>query len=207
MKKFLTCLLMLISINIAFAEENYKIIENQEQIYYSPIDNIWSLSKSTDSDLLVNKELIEGNGSYSLYKYSDGSIAFALATDCEIISNGKLVVVDNNLLKFSQIIYYDNKFEQIPISEEEIKNVFFNIEILKISQIDTDNKTWLHKPFRKNKTILLLNDTNKFFHQINCKSKNAQNENIKGLITFSRYGIFTFKHFGERNGKLIFYIR
>ena len=80
-------------------------------------------------------------------------------------------------------------------------------QIFKVSQIDTDNKTWLHKPFGKDKTILLLNDTERFFHQIKCNSTKAQDKNLKGLITFSRYGIYTFKHLGERNGKLIFYIR
>ena len=59
----------------------------------------------------------------------------------------------------------------------------------------------------KNKTILLVNDTDKYFHQITCKSKGAQDEEIKGLVTFNRYGIFNFKHFGKRDGKLIFYIR
>ena len=53
----------------------------------------------------------------------------------------------------------------------------------------------------------MYNDTDKFFHGISTKSKNTQNTDIRSIITFSRYGIFRFKHYGEHNGKLILYIR
>ena len=66
---------------------------------------------------------------------------------------------------------------------------------------------WIHKPLFKNKKILLVNDTDRYFNKISCKSKNIQDSKIKGLITISRYGIFKFKHYGQRDGKLIFYIR
>ena len=51
------------------------------------------------------------------------------------------------------------------------------------------------------------NKTTKYEHVIPQLVAIEQNPDIKGLITFNRYGIFTFKHLGERNGKLIFYIR
>ena len=37
------------------------------------------------SPKVLTKELIEGSGSYSRYNYPDGSLAFALTTDCEIL--------------------------------------------------------------------------------------------------------------------------
>ena len=66
---------------------------------------------------------------------------------------------------------------------------------------------WIHKPIFKKKTFILVNDTDRFFHRITCKSKNTQDPEIKGLFTISRYGIIRFTHFGERDGKLTFYIR
>ena len=66
---------------------------------------------------------------------------------------------------------------------------------------------WLHKPLFKKKTILLVNDTDRYFHKITCKSKNIQDSEIKGLITIPRYGIIRFTHFGKHKGKLTFYIR
>jgi hypothetical protein len=103
---------------------------------------------------------------------------------------------------------YDNgRFEQVPMEINEVQQLFPDVELFKVSNIDNDGKTWLHKPLFKNKTILLFNDTDRFFHKITCKSKKAQDVDIKGLITFSRYGIYRFKHFGKHKGELVFYIR
>lgn len=208
MKKVLLFLSFLFLITPINAEDSlYDIIENENEIFYSQINNTWSINKSSDEDLVLFKNSFDGAGSYSTYKFSDGSLAFALATNCELIKDGKLIIIDNNLLKYYELQYNNKNIKQIELSESELKNIFPDTEIFKISQIDNDDKIWLHKPLLKKRTILLLNDTNRFFHQINCKSKNVQDNEIKGLITFNRYGSFTFKHFGKRNGKLIFYIR
>ena len=71
----------------------------------------------------------------------------------------------------------------------------------------TEKREYVLEDIGKNKTVLLLNDTDRFFHRFECKSKNSQDEDVKNLITFSRYGMYKFKHFGERNGKIVFLIR
>lgn len=208
MKKFLLLLLIFLSANVVFAlPEDFKIMENSSIVYYSPSLDSWSIESLSDDSLVLNKELLEGTGSYSIYKYSDGNLAFALATGDEFVYDGKLVVVDNNLLKFSKIICENSAFKEIPMERDEIQEMFPEVEIISASWIDEDNKMWIHKPLFKNKTILLLNDTDKFFHSIKTKSKNAQDEHVKGLITISHYGMYRFKHFGERNGRLTFFIR
>ncbi len=208
MKKFLISLFLLMGCNLVLANPNpYDVIYDEYQAIYTPSENSWSAGGIADDSIILTKELVEGAGSYSKYTYEDGTLAFALPTDCEIIKDGKFIVVDNNLLKFSKVIYDGESFEQVPMTEEEVRQAFEEVELFKVSSIDSDNKTWLHKPLFKKRTILLYNDTDRFFHQINCKSKNVQNLDIKGLITFTRYGIFRFNHFGEHKGKLIFYIR
>lgn len=208
MKKIFLILTFLLLMLPTFAEtESPTVLINNSEVYYSKDSNTWSSAKLDDNSIMLTKTLVEGTGSYSRYNYSEDSLAFALATDYEFLKNGKLIIVDNNLLSYSQMIYDGENFQQIPLNIDEIQEVFQDAEILRVSNIDDDNKTWLHKPFLKKKTILLVNDTDKCFHKLTTKSKNVQDEEIKGLLTFSRYGYYKFKHFGQRDGKLIFYIR
>ena len=209
MKKILTCLLLLIGYNFVLANENpHNAIYNNTQVFHSNYDSKWSLTDvNTNDKIVLTKNLKEGVGSCSIYKYSDNTLAFALATDYEIINNGKLVVIDNNQLKYSKIIFNGENFEQIPLTDEEINEIFPNAEIFKTSWIDSDNKMWLHKPLFKKRNLILVNDNDKSFYKLSTKSKNVQDPEIRGLITINKYGIIRFKHFGERDGKLIFYIR
>ena len=209
MKKILICLTLFLSFNSVFATENpHNAVYNGDQVFHSNYDSKWSLiDVNTNDKLVLTKELFDGTGSCSTYKNIDNSLAFALSTDFEIIKNGNLIVVDNNLLKYSKIIYNGETFELMPLCDEEIKQAFPDAEIYKMSWIDNDNKMWLHKPLLKKRKLLLVNDTDNFYHQFSCKYKNVQDPEIKGLITINRYGIFRFKHFGKRNGELTFYVR
>lgn len=204
MKKIIYSFLTFLFVHFSVCAQE---ITNDTTVYYSEFMNAWSIENMAGDSLVLTKKLIEGTGSYSLYNYSDGSLAFALTTDCEFIKDDKLIIIDNNLLKYYKLVFNGNGFEQIELSLEEIEKIFPDTSILKISEIDPDNKMWIHKPLFKNKKILLVNDTDRYFHKISCKSKNIQDSKIKGLITISRYGIFKFKHYGQRDGKLIFYIR
>lgn len=196
------------SANEIVEENPHNIIRHNDKILYSQLNSVWLKESQGEADELVFiKNLYEGAGSYSIYNKEDGSLAFALATGCELINNGKLIIVDNNVLKYYKLEYNNGSVEQIELTDEEIQDVFPQAEIFKLSQIDSDNKIWLHKPFKKQRTLILVNDTNKFFHGITCKSKNVQDSEIKGLIKISRYGIIRFTHFGEYKGNLTFYIR
>lgn len=208
MKKMFCILGLLFSMNVVFAlPDSYEIMQDNSQLFYSPSNDVWASSQIYDDSIVLNKKLYEGTGAYSVYNYFDGSLAFALATGDEFIYDGKFVIVDNNLLKFSKIIYNGSVFEIVAMEYEEILEIFPDIEIIKVSWIDDDNVMWIHKPFLEKKTILLFNDTERFFHGLMCKSKYSQDDVLKGLITFSRYGIYRFKHYGMRDGKLTFLIR
>lgn len=209
MKKFLFCLLTMVisSISVYALSLEEEFIDADSEVVYSISDSIWRREKISDDDIVLKKTLIEGAGSYSIYNYEDESLAFALATPCELIRNGNLLIVDNNLLKYYKLIYDGQGFEQVILSAEEVQKLFPEADLLRTSFIESDDKIWIHKPFLKKKTILLFNDTDGFYHQITCKSKNVQKSEIKGLLTIPRYGIIRFTHYGKRNGKLIFYVR
>lgn len=213
MKKniFICVTFLFLSINLCFAENNINMdfIQNGDKILWDNTNWIKITPENENQyEKFLIKNLAEGEGSCSLYTNKDESFAFALTTSIELIKDGNLILIDNNLLKYSKLVYdNDNRLVEKDLTDDEIKNIFPDYQIYKMSQIDEDNKMWLHKPFLKTLKLILVNDTNKYFHRFSCKSKNAQDENIKGLITISRYGIYNFTHFGERNGKLTFYIR
>jgi hypothetical protein len=208
MKKYLLFLSILLTCNFAFANENvHNAIYDKDRVAYSLLNSRWQRVSFKNDSINLVKQLVEGTGSCSVYNHEDGTLAFALATDCELINNGKLIIIDNNLLKYYKLIYNGKSFEQVLLTDDEIKSIFPNAELFKLSTLDNDNKVWIHKPFLKKKTILLVNDTENCYHKLNTKSKNVQDSEIKGLITFNNYSIVRFKHFGVRDGKLIFYIR
>lgn len=210
MRRALFVFLFLIISPFVLADEYvFDKVLNNRSISYIPSESTWTTSNVVkENNIILTKKLVEsGSGSYSIYNYSDGSLAFALSTGLEILKNNKLIIVDNNLLKFYKLIFTDDGFKQVLLSDKEIKEIFPDREIFKISYIDSDNRVWLHKPFNKVKKILLLNDTDSCFYGLNTKSKNTQDKDFVSLITFRRYGIYNFNHFGEYKGKITFYIR
>lgn len=208
MKKVFLVLLTLLVCNFSYAEDNlHNAIRNEDTIVYSLEDSSWKRFSGEEDGIIITKQLVEGTGSCSIYNNADGTLAFALATDYELINDGKLIIVDNNMLKYYKLLYNGESFEQVLLSEDEVKSIFPDVEIYKLSCVDSDGKMWLHKPLGKQRNLLLFNDTDRCFHSLNTLSKGVQDSEIKGLIKINKYGIIRFSHFGERDGKLVFYIR
>ena len=208
MRVLLWLSLVILTCNTAFANlVSGNFIENNQQITYLQDENKWSFEEISDNSIVLVKKLMEGTGCYSVYNYADDTLAFALASGTEFIQNGRLVVCDNNTLSYSEIVYKNGSFMQVPMEISEIQTMFPQAEILRMSQISEDNRVWLHKPLFKKKIVLLVNDTDRYFYKLTCSSRKVQNSEISGLLTFSRYGFYKFTHFGERNGQLIFYVR
>lgn len=198
--------------NSVFAEEelqeNIDTNTNINQFIYNPYSETWSLGNATeDSDIQLTKQLVEAGVNYTQFFYNDGSLAATLNTDYEFIRNGKLYGVNNNELKFYEIIYNGEYFEEIPIGADEIQNLFPDTELIRLSQIDSDHKMWLSKPIFKKKDFLFINDSNKSYYKLTPRVKKLQQSEIKGLITIPYYGMFTLDHYGEYKGKIRIYIR
>ena len=119
MKKMFLSLLFFCLSGIVFAQDNiHNAVYNDSKIYYSPINQTWSFESTETDDLVFTKKLIEGDGGYSIYYKDDGSLGFVLNTDYELINNGKLIIVDNNLLKYYKLIYNGTNHEQIELTEK-----------------------------------------------------------------------------------------
>ena len=209
MKKFLICLLVLfLNVINASADENlYELVNNSSQVIYNPINASWSLNTDNNEGILLVKRASEGTGSYSQYLFTDNRIAFTLPTAVEIIKNGKLIAVDDDELKFTEIVYDGEVFLENPLSPEKIEELFPEFTVFRLSRVENDNKIWLHKPFGKNKKFIFINDTDRFFHKLSAKDKKVQTDNLRCFVNIYRYGIFNFIHYGKRNGKLTIYVR
>src|SRR5699024_9469228 len=130
--------------------------------------------------------------------------AFQSGSNFEFIDDKKLIAVDNASLKYSKIIFDGSKFIQIPLEIEELKTIFPDVEIIKISRFK-NNKLTIKKPLFKKKTVLLINDTDEYFHKYFVSPESSANKNIKGLITLSKkFTKVKFCHLGEKDGLTIY---
>ena len=173
------------------------------QAVYMPKTKTWATAGMADGRVVLTKKTTEGSGNYSEYYYGNGKLAVALKSNFEFIKDGQLIGVDNAGLKYYKISYNtkSKKFVETPLSEKELQKLFPNAKIVKISQF-TNNEYTLNKPFFKERTILLLNDTDKYFHKYTYTPSSVQTTDIKGLITVKHIGKVKFSLYGDKTNML-----
>lgn len=178
------------------------VYEN-DKVIYDTKTKCWSKEENKEG-IILYKKTSSGTGSYSIYYYKCNKPAFQSGSNFEFIDDKKLIAVDNASLKYSKIIFDGSKFIQIPLEIEELKTIFPDVEIIKISRFK-NNKLTIKKPLFKKKTVLLVNDTDEFFHKYFVSPESSANKNIKGLITLSKkFTKVKFCHLGEKDGLTIY---
>lgn len=178
------------------------VYEN-DKVIYDTKTKCWSKEENKEG-IILYKKTSSGTGSYSIYYYKCDKPAFQSGSNFEFIDNKKLIAVDNASLKYSKIIFDGSKFIQIPLEIEELKTIFPDAEIIKISRFK-NNKLTIKKPLFKKKTVLLVNDTDEYFHKYFVSPESSANKNIKGLITLSKkFTKVKFCHLGEKDGLTIY---
>jgi len=203
MKKFLLFIFFIVLItNTALA---YDTVENNYEITYSPKMG-WAFSSNDKSKIILIKKISEGSGGYSEYYYEDGTLAITLNSDYEFIFDNNLICVVNSNFKYYKLIKTSNGFKISALTIPELKEIFPNTDIIKISEFVDDQIIIKKAPF-KDKNILLLNDTNKYFYKYSLTPNYIQDENIKGLLHINNYGEFEFSHYEDENEKLKITVR
>lgn len=178
------------------------VYEN-DKVIYDTKTKCWSKEENKEG-IILYKKTSSGTGSYSIYYYKCDKPAFQSGSNFEFIDNKKLIAIDNASLKYSKIIFDGSKFIQIPLEIEELKMIFPDVEIIKISRFK-NNKLTIKKPLFKKKTVLLVNDTDEYFHKYFVSPESSANKNIKGLITLSKkFTKVKFCHLGEKDGLTIY---
>lgn len=178
------------------------VYEN-DKVIYDTKTKCWSKEENKEG-IILYKKTSSGTGGYSIYYYKCDKPAFQSGSNFEFIDDKKLIAIDNASLKYSKIIFDGSKFIQIPLEIEELKTIFPDVEIIKISRFK-NNKLTIKKPLFKKKTVLLVNDTNEYFHKYFVSPESSANKNIKGLITLSKkFTKVKFCHLGEKDGLTIY---
>lgn len=178
------------------------VYEN-DKVIYDTKTKCWSKEENKEG-IILYKKTSSGTGSYSIYYYKCDKPAFQSGSNFEFIDDKKLIAIDNASLKYSKIIFDGSKFIQIPLEIEELKMIFPDAEIIKISRFK-NNKLTIKKPLFKKKTVLLVNDTDEYFHKYFVSPESSANKNIKGLITLSKkFTKVKFCHLGEKDGLTIY---
>ncbi len=196
---FIFCIL------IAFCAPVFALdpVYENDKVIYDTKTKCWSKEENKEG-IILYKKTSSGTGSYSIYYYKCDKPAFQSGSNFEFIDDKKLIAVDNASLKYSKIIFDGSKFIQIPLEIEELKTIFPDVEIIKISRFK-NNKLTIKKPLFKKKTVLLVNDTDEFFHKYFVSPESSANKNIKGLITLSKkFTKVKFCHLGEKDGLTIY---
>lgn len=196
---FIFCIL------IAFCAPVFALdpVYENDKVIYDTKTKCWSKEENKEG-IILYKKTSSGTGSYSIYYYKCDKPAFQSSSNFEFIDDKKLIAVDNASLKYSKIIFDGSKFIQIPLEIEELKTIFPDVEIIKISRFK-NNKLTIKKPLFKKKTVLLVNDTDEYFHKYFVSPESSANKNIKGLITLSKkFTKVKFCHLGEKDGLTIY---
>ncbi len=206
MKKFLLVITMLL-LSMPFVNaENFEGLYDKYQAVYIPSTHTWTTGSMAADRIVLQKRTSAGTGSYSEYYSNNGEQMIALSSNFEFIENGRLITVNNAELKYGELVYQKGKFVEKPLSYTELQEIFPDVEIIKISQFK-DGKLKIKKGWFNRKTILLFNDTDKYFHKYSFKPACVKETDITGLISLKHIGKVTFSHYGDNNDKLIIYVQ
>lgn len=120
----------------------------------------------------------------------------------EITIDNKKIVFNSDEFKF----YQDNKL----LSKDEVQELFKDYEVILISDFDKNKKLTIKKSFFKPKKVLLLNDTNRTFHNFFIYPETSRSEynekerkDINALITIYVKKDVRLRHFGGDEFKII----
>lgn len=200
MKNIILILALAVSINAAFAYNYNKnvtdnAIKENQHLEYSAQDKTWTKTDSANKNSFI-KRIPRGNGGYSEYE-KDKKLSLT-DTTYEFLYKNQLIGYNGHKLKFYKMTADNNEIQYIPLADNEIKELFPDVEIVKVSQFK-DGKITLYKPWFKKKTFLLINDTDEFFYKYLFEGYNNQKELFKGILEISRPQTLIFSHFGSRD--------
>lgn len=170
----------------------------ESQVMYSPSECAWSVNSISNDEIVLKKSVSPGSGNYSIYSYNSGQIL--LNSNYEFIYDSKLIGIDNENLKFYEIVYKDCNFEQKILEPDALKEIFHEAEIIKISEFKKGLYTVLSN--NTSKRILLYNDTDLNFHKYFISpSVSIVDENVKALVQLPKKGKVKFSHIGDLNSQ------
>ena len=220
------CLFVLSGISSAVAFEPTDEVFNNEKVLYDVDNNIWSdrivkPNKNQDkfmdefqneediaeiNAIILTKKTTSSLNRNTILNFDNNKVAVVLSSNYEALKDGMLIAIDNNNLKYYQVVYKEGSFVQVPLTDEQLHKIFPKADIVKISQFQADTLTVSKKYFER-KTLLLVNDTDRSFFKYSYKPARVQVCDVKGLVKSNKYETIKFSHYGDPQGALTIIIK
>lgn len=204
-KKLALIFALLLSANITFAYEYPSYVQdgikNEDTVCYSSSVQKWSRTQEKDN-VCFTKYTTSGTGGYSEFEmnqkvYETGKEG----TTYEFLHNGDLIGYNAHQLRFYKLNFDGEKINADTLTETQVRELFPDIEVVKISQFK-NNKITLFKPWFRQKSFMLLNDTNTDFYKYQFEKMSGY-ELIRGMFETCKYQVlpevFVFSHFGSKS--------
>lgn len=199
MKKFYVLILSMILFCGAVSAEKiqYKNINDGERITFSDLGQWKFADKKTDNYFV--KKISDGTGAYSEFYTPQNEFVFSTGCQYEFLYNGSLIGYSNFDLKFYEFVLNNELLEQRELSENEVKELFKNFDIIRVSDFTTSTNSLRIKKTKRHYKIILLNDTDRYFYHYGFTSNNAKFETypVKGFLDITKKGMIQFSHFGD----------
>ncbi len=194
MKKLILILVIIVvSVGTVFAADyNYKA----KNIYYNQQTSTWNEKKQSENDISLIYKGGVGSGGFSEYYYENGKLAIGPCTNVEFVADGELIGINGHDLKFVKYTYNNGQVTSRYLSDCEIKELYPDHEILKISQFK-DNEIIVNKKVFTKKRILLLNDTKNSFYKYGYKPSSVNRSGVSPFVKLSHPGKVVFSHYGS----------
>ena len=126
----------------------------------------------------------------------DSQKDFAFTTNCEyeFIYKDSLIGYSSRDLKFYRITLSGGTLSKLPLSKEEVQNIFPSYKVISLSEFSKKTNSYKIKKRIGDLKIILFNDSDKTFENYSFTSGNAKFEqyDLKGFITVSKPGMIQF---------------
>lgn len=188
MCRYLFVLILLFFVGLVAKADSYGDIPVNSKLYYNLDTGKWT-SNHKGCTMEFTKQLTLGNNAYS--EYVSDELHYEANSTKEFFHNGDLIGYNKNSLKFHRIYFADNKIQLERLNEKELGELFPNVEIIRISDFKDNYIKIKRNPFRE-KTYLLMNDTNLMFYNYGFENLDNSQEGFVSLFTPKKFGKYYF---------------
>lgn len=187
MKRFLISVsLLLVLCGAGYAATSFNDVHVSTTVYYQIDSKKWSKDNLTGSIKFV-KHLTSGENVFS--EYCNDELRYDPNSTREFFYNGDLIGYNKNMMKFHRILFEDGVFAEEKLNEKELKEIFPDYEIIRVSQFKDNEIKLKSSPFKK-KTYLLMNDTNVMFYNYNFENLDNSQEPFNCIFTPKKAGVY-----------------
>lgn len=201
MKRFLLFIFCLLAVNLQANayEVNPAVlnsVNNLQIVDYNPSTKVWSRNLGV-GDYVFSKSVADSSAKYSEYKFND--VLYDTDSTYEFLCEGRLFGYNAHTLKFFELSFNGEAFEQRELTDEEIYYFFPDVEIIKVSQFNDKNEFTIELPVFHKAELMLVNDTDREFYRYQFERFKNNNKTFNNIFEIRMPRVLVFSHFKSRD--------